>query len=63
MMFCERARPAGIVEGWTGSSRKTKPYSRTKSNGMLVIRWPVGRIHIQNVLNKEISSCSAHYLG
>ena len=27
-----------------------------KYNGMLDIRWPVGRIHVQNVLNEQISS-------
>ena len=30
--------------------------SKEKSNGMLDIRWPVGRIHVQNVLNEQISS-------
>ena len=30
--------------------------SKGKNNGMLDIRWPVGRIHVQNVLNEQISS-------
>ena len=30
--------------------------TRTKSNGIPVIRRPVGRIHVQNVLNESISS-------
>ena len=37
--------------------------TRTKSNGIPDIRRPVGRIHIQNVLNEQISSYSVHYLG
>ena len=68
MMFCERARPAGIEEGWAGPSRqgtfaKLKEISRTKINGMPDIRWPVWRIHVQNVLDMQISSYSVHYLG
>ena len=30
--------------------------SKGKNNGMLDIRRPVGRIHVQNVLNEQISS-------
>ena len=41
-----------------GTFAKLKASSLTKSNGMPDIRRPVGRIHIQNVLNKQISSYS-----
>ena len=30
--------------------------SKGKNNGMLDIKWPMGRIHVQNVLNEQISS-------
>ena len=67
MMLCERARSAGIGEGWAGlverERSQTTAYSRTKSNGMLDIRWPVGRKHVQNVLNVQISSYSVRYWG
>ena len=68
MLLCERARPAGIEVTLARSSRQRtfanyRLLTRTKSNGVPAIRRPVGRIHVQNVLNKEISSYSAHYLG
>ena len=60
MMLCERARTAGIEEGWAGlvdrERSQTTASSRTKSNGMPDIRRPVGRIPVQNVLNEQISS-------
>ena len=61
MMLCERARPAGIEVALARSSRKGtfanyRILTRTKSNGIPDIRRPVGRIHVQNVLNESISS-------
>ena len=61
MLLCERARLAGIEVILAGSSRQGTfanytASSRTKSNGMPDIRWPVGRIQVQNVLNEQISS-------
>ena len=61
MMFCERARPAGIdvISARSirqGTFAKLKAPSRTKSKGMPDIRRLVGRIHVQNVLNGQISS-------
>ena len=60
MMLCERARPAGIEVDWGGlverERSQTTASSRTKSNGMPDIRRPVGRIHVQNVSNDQISS-------
>ena len=60
MMLCERARPAGIEVDWARSSRQGtfanyRILTRTKSNGMPVIRRLVGRIQVQNVLNEQIS--------
>ena len=67
MMICERTRPAGIevvLAGLVDRERsQTTSSSRTKSNGIPDIRRPVGRIHVQNVFNKQISSYSVRYWG
>ena len=63
----EGARPAGIGEEWAGPSRKgtftNHLSSCMKSNGMLDIRWAVECLHVQNVLNYQISSYSVRYWG
>ena len=61
MLLCERARTAVIeVNLGRGSRQGTfanyRILTRTKSNGIPGIRRPVGRIHVQNVLNEQISS-------
>ena len=61
MMLCERARLAGIEVTFARSSRqgtfaKLKHLPVRKVTEMPDIRRLVGRIHVQNVLNEQISS-------
>ena len=44
---------AGQCHGDSPASRRS---NTVKSNGMPDIRRPMGRIHVQNVLNEQISS-------
>ena len=50
---CTCCKPGGAT-----ASRLSTASAETKgkSNGMMDIRWLVGRIHVQNVLNEQISS-------
>ena len=63
---CTSCKPDGATTARLPSA-SAEPVSRrsiqVKTNGILDIRWPRGAIHVQNVLNKQISSYSVRYLG